>query len=119
MIRGTPGRSFNSKLARELRGDDGKLYHTNSSNVPTTVVRSKEIHPPQNAARGHVSASQSAGDAGVDDDRGARVRAPQYGSHRRYRAKHVSKKAVQLQMKLLGGTTDADRGVPFDDDIPF
>jgi hypothetical protein len=35
------------------------------------------------------------------------------------RDKRPNKRAVQLQMKLMGGTTAPDKGVPFDDEIPF
>jgi hypothetical protein len=37
----------------------------------------------------------------------------------RPRDSRPGKHAVQLQMKLLGGTTDKDRGEPFNDEIPF
>jgi hypothetical protein len=33
--------------------------------------------------------------------------------------KRVDPRAVQLQMKLMGGTTAKDKGAPFDDEIPF
>ena len=33
--------------------------------------------------------------------------------------KKLTKRYSQLSMALYGGTTDADKGVPFDDEIPF
>ncbi|HLF11991.1 MAG TPA: hypothetical protein VJA26_12320 [Gammaproteobacteria bacterium] len=32
---------------------------------------------------------------------------------------HPTKKHVQLALKLMGGTTEKDRGEPFNDPIPF
>jgi hypothetical protein len=46
-----------------------------------------------------------------------RGRYPYRKGGQKHRKKPPQKGAVQLQMKLLGGTTDKDKGVAFDDDI--
>ena len=42
-----------------------------------------------------------------------------YQGRRQPQDKRPHKREVQLAMKLFGGTTDKDRGEPFDDDIDF
>lgn len=34
-------------------------------------------------------------------------------------SKERTAKEIQLQLKLYGGTTEKDKGVPFDDPLPF